>query len=303
MKVFLFDKLSKDVPSFGALPRGAWTVLGIVELVCAVGLIVPALFHWRPSLTVAAAVILALETLVLHLGAREVPRDPAHRHERGARPPHGLHRVRPAGPPTDLLSVRLPALTSRAGRAGANAGVAARPGVEPGLRDPKPPVLPIAPPGRTSDGYPRRRRLRCGRGSSDRSSTGVVPASRFRPRVGPRFGLVGLATEASRAGTFGWGGAAYDRTGSEETRRRSPMGRIVAFLLGGLALALYGPLPLHVGRPARGVRGVVAGEDRGRLVREDLQVRARASSRASRCCSSRSAAETAARARTTRSAR
>ena len=24
MKVFMFDKISKDVPSFDALPRGAW---------------------------------------------------------------------------------------------------------------------------------------------------------------------------------------------------------------------------------------------------------------------------------------
>ena len=64
MKVFLFDKVSKDVPSFGALPREAWTALGILELVCTVGLIVPAAFHWRPTLTVVAATILAIESLV-----------------------------------------------------------------------------------------------------------------------------------------------------------------------------------------------------------------------------------------------
>ena len=33
MKVFMFDKISAEVPSFGALPRGAWTVMGIVELI------------------------------------------------------------------------------------------------------------------------------------------------------------------------------------------------------------------------------------------------------------------------------
>ena len=27
MKVFMFDKVSADVPSFGALPRKAWTAL------------------------------------------------------------------------------------------------------------------------------------------------------------------------------------------------------------------------------------------------------------------------------------
>jgi uncharacterized membrane protein YphA (DoxX/SURF4 family) len=64
MKVFLFDKISAEVPSFGALPREAWMVLGVVELVCAVGLIIPAATHWRPTLTVIAAGVLALESLV-----------------------------------------------------------------------------------------------------------------------------------------------------------------------------------------------------------------------------------------------
>ena len=41
MKTFMFDKISRDVPSFGALPRQAWAALGILELVCTVGLIVP----------------------------------------------------------------------------------------------------------------------------------------------------------------------------------------------------------------------------------------------------------------------
>ncbi len=64
MKVFLFDKISEGVPSFGALPRQAWTTLGILELVCTVGLIVPAAFHWHPVLTVVAATVLAIESLV-----------------------------------------------------------------------------------------------------------------------------------------------------------------------------------------------------------------------------------------------
>lgn len=64
MKVFLFDEISGDVPSFGALPRGAWMVLGIVELICVIGLIVPSAFHWRPKLTVVAATILAVESLI-----------------------------------------------------------------------------------------------------------------------------------------------------------------------------------------------------------------------------------------------
>jgi len=75
MKVFMFDKVSKDVPSFGALPREAWLALGILELVCTVGLIVPSAFRWRPALTVVAASVLAVESLVfiwVHVKYREV---------------------------------------------------------------------------------------------------------------------------------------------------------------------------------------------------------------------------------------
>ena len=64
MKVFMFEKISQDDPSFGALPREAWMALGILELVCTVGLIVPAAFHWRPHLTILAATLLAIESLV-----------------------------------------------------------------------------------------------------------------------------------------------------------------------------------------------------------------------------------------------
>ena len=63
MKVFMFDKVSQKVPSFGALPREAWMALGILELVCTVGLIVPAAFRWQPALTVVAASVLAVESL------------------------------------------------------------------------------------------------------------------------------------------------------------------------------------------------------------------------------------------------
>jgi hypothetical protein len=76
MKVFLFDKVSHDVPSFGALPRHAWAALGILELVCTAGLIVPAAFHWRPALTVVAATVLAIESLVfiaVHVKYHEIP--------------------------------------------------------------------------------------------------------------------------------------------------------------------------------------------------------------------------------------
>ena len=64
MKIFMFDKISGQVPSFGALPREAWMALGILELVCVFGLIVPSAFRWLPTLTVVAATVLAIESLV-----------------------------------------------------------------------------------------------------------------------------------------------------------------------------------------------------------------------------------------------
>lgn len=75
MKVFMFDKVSADIRSFDALPRKAWMALGILELVCTVGLIVPATFHWQPALTVVAATVLAIESLVfigVHVKYREI---------------------------------------------------------------------------------------------------------------------------------------------------------------------------------------------------------------------------------------
>jgi uncharacterized membrane protein YphA (DoxX/SURF4 family) len=74
MKVFMFDKISHDVPSFGALPRNVWTALGMLELVCTIGLIVPAALHWRPQLAVLAAALLAIESLAfvwVHVKYRE----------------------------------------------------------------------------------------------------------------------------------------------------------------------------------------------------------------------------------------
>jgi DoxX-like family len=74
MKVFMFDKISHDVPSFGALPRHVWMTLGILELVCTVGLIVPAALHWHPRLTIVAATVLAVEGVVfvwVHVKYRE----------------------------------------------------------------------------------------------------------------------------------------------------------------------------------------------------------------------------------------
>jgi uncharacterized membrane protein YphA (DoxX/SURF4 family) len=76
MKVFLFDKVTEGVRAFDALPKEAWMALGVLELVCVIGLIVPAAFRWRPRLTVVAAAVLALESLVfigVHVKYGEIP--------------------------------------------------------------------------------------------------------------------------------------------------------------------------------------------------------------------------------------
>lgn len=74
MKVFMFDRIKDQVPSFGALPRQGWQLLGLVELVCAPLLVAPGALGWHPELTVVAATVLALESLVfiwVHVRYRE----------------------------------------------------------------------------------------------------------------------------------------------------------------------------------------------------------------------------------------
>lgn len=39
MKFFVFDKVSHDVSSFGALPRNVWTALGVLEMLCTAGIL------------------------------------------------------------------------------------------------------------------------------------------------------------------------------------------------------------------------------------------------------------------------
>jgi uncharacterized membrane protein YphA (DoxX/SURF4 family) len=75
MKVVMFDKISEGVVSFGASPREVWKTLGILELVCSVGLIVPAALRWQPALTLVAAAVLTMESLVfiwMHAKYREM---------------------------------------------------------------------------------------------------------------------------------------------------------------------------------------------------------------------------------------
>lgn len=68
MKVFTLDKVQEQYPSMKAWPRAAWHASGVLELVCAVGLVVPS------RLTPVCAAALAIEAVLLsarHLKAKE----------------------------------------------------------------------------------------------------------------------------------------------------------------------------------------------------------------------------------------
>jgi hypothetical protein len=59
-KAFKFEELAKQMP---VIPHGGWRALGVLEMLGAVLLIVPAAARWMPELTPLAASVLALETL------------------------------------------------------------------------------------------------------------------------------------------------------------------------------------------------------------------------------------------------
>lgn len=63
-KVFKFDAIAQ-VPAMGALSRGGWGAIGLLEMLCAVLLVVPAATKWMPVLTSLAAAALVLESFAL----------------------------------------------------------------------------------------------------------------------------------------------------------------------------------------------------------------------------------------------
>jgi hypothetical protein len=63
-KLFQFDELAK-VPATAALPRAGWGAIGVLEMLCAVLLIVPMAVNWMPILTPLAAAVLTVEALAL----------------------------------------------------------------------------------------------------------------------------------------------------------------------------------------------------------------------------------------------
>ena len=63
-KMFSFGELAK-MPQTAALPHGAWSALGVFEMVCGVLLVVPAALKWMPEMTPLVAAALAVEAFAL----------------------------------------------------------------------------------------------------------------------------------------------------------------------------------------------------------------------------------------------
>lgn len=61
-KAFMSGELAQQ---FAALPRPVWAALGVIEIVGAVLLVLPAAMNWMPRLTPRAAAVLAVETFGL----------------------------------------------------------------------------------------------------------------------------------------------------------------------------------------------------------------------------------------------
>ena len=63
-KLMAYEELAK-VPSSATLPQAGWAAIGVLEIVCAILLIVPAATKKMPWLTPLAAAVLAVEALAL----------------------------------------------------------------------------------------------------------------------------------------------------------------------------------------------------------------------------------------------
>jgi hypothetical protein len=64
------NSAEQTMPSLGAIPNGAWLAMSVIELLCAVGLILPAFNKSLAFLAPVAAVIIAAEMLlfsILHI--------------------------------------------------------------------------------------------------------------------------------------------------------------------------------------------------------------------------------------------
>jgi hypothetical protein len=64
--VWKFAKTAEEtMPSIGAIPQPAWLGMSVIEILCVVALLIPALFPSLKKLAPIAAIVIALEMLVL----------------------------------------------------------------------------------------------------------------------------------------------------------------------------------------------------------------------------------------------
>ena len=69
----------QTMPSLKALPSGAWLGLAVVEILCAIGLLLPALYKPGANLAPIAACVIAAEMLLfcaVHLASRPTSHGP-----------------------------------------------------------------------------------------------------------------------------------------------------------------------------------------------------------------------------------
>ena len=72
--VWKFSNSEQTVPSLSAIPHGAWLAMSVFELLCALGLILPAFYKPLAILAPIAAAFIAAEMLLfcgLHLSSGE----------------------------------------------------------------------------------------------------------------------------------------------------------------------------------------------------------------------------------------
>jgi hypothetical protein len=77
--VWKFSNPAQTVPSLGAIPHGVWLSMSFIELLCALGLVLPAFNKSLGFLAPVAAVLIAAEMLlfcVLHLHSTEASYGP-----------------------------------------------------------------------------------------------------------------------------------------------------------------------------------------------------------------------------------
>lgn len=77
--VWKFSHTERAVPSLQAIPHGLWVTLTVVELLCAVALVLPALVRPLAWLVPLAAVVIAVEMLIfcgVHLASKAAGNGP-----------------------------------------------------------------------------------------------------------------------------------------------------------------------------------------------------------------------------------